>query len=163
MTEPEKLTAAEGKVRGYDPATVCQLQAAEIARSEARALIPEIESAFDGVPRPRITLSVARGYDDEWNLSEERVAELNALDPEQTWQEVPDQAIEGSQEYFTFSDPCGWLFYLPAFMCHCLRKFPDRGWEAVRLACERRTHFDLLGVDQLRCVDRFLHLCSRHD
>lgn len=163
MKESKLLSVAEAKARGYDPATIRELHANADARSEALSLIPVIESAFDGVPRPIITLSVAKGYDDEWNLSDERVAELNALDSEQRWQEVSDQAMESRQEYFTFSDSEGWRFYLPAFMCHYIRNFPECGWDDVRTACERRTHFELLDEDQLRCVDQFLDLCSRYE
>lgn len=157
------ITSVEAKARGYDVASVRQYEAIERARSEALILIQEIESAFDGVPRPETTLSVARGYDDEWNLSVERIAELNAQDLEQVWQEVSDGSIQSCQEYFTFSDPPGWLFYLPAFMCHYLRSFPDCGWSAVRQACQLKSHFELFNEDQRRCVERFLDLCSRHE
>jgi hypothetical protein len=110
-----------------------------------------------------ITLSVARGYDDEWNLSDERIEELRGHDPEEDWREVSDEVIGGSYEYFTFADPAGWRFYLPAFMCHHLRNFPGSGWDAVLLACRRRTHLGLLDEAQLQCVERFLDLCNRHE
>ncbi|MBK1829031.1 DUF6714 family protein [Haloferula rosea] len=156
------ITPAEAKARGFDPATVSQYETIERAREEALQLIPEIEVAFEGVPRPQTTLSVAKGYDDEWDLSAERIEELRSRDPESVWQDVPDQSMEARQEYFTFSDPPGWLFYLPAFMCHYLRNFPDDGWDAVYQACQRKTHFDLLNEAQIQCVDSFLELCGRH-
>lgn len=156
------ISASEAKARGYDPASVRQYETIERARAEALQLIPEIEEAFEGVPRPQTTLSVAKGYDDEWELSAERIEELAAQDPEHVWQDVPDEAMESRQEYFTFSDPAGWLFYLPAFMCHYLRSFPDNGWDAVYHACQRKTSFDLLNEAQLRCVDRFIELCGKH-
>lgn len=84
---------------------------------------------------PRITLSFVRSYNDEWNLSEDRIAELATRDPEQTWEDVTDSAIQTSREYFNFSDAEGWLFYLPAYLCHYLRDFPDCGWDAVYFAC----------------------------
>jgi hypothetical protein len=158
----DSITAAEAKARGYDPASVRQYEAIERARAEALKLIPDIEAAFEGVPRPQITLSVAKGYDDEWNLTDERIEELAAQDPERVWQDVSDEALEARQEYFTFSDAAGWLFYLPAFMCHYLRRFPADDWDAVYQACGRRTHFDLLNEAQLRCVDRFIELCRKH-
>lgn len=158
----EFITAAEAKSRGYDAATVLQYEAIERARAEALQLIPVIEVAFEGVPRPQTTLSVAKGYDDEGDLSVQRIEELTALDTECVWQDVSDEAMEARQEYFTFSDPPGWLFYLPAFMCHYLRNFPDAGWDAVYQACQRKTHFDLLSEAQLQCVDRFIELCGRH-
>ena len=45
-----------------------------------RVLIKRIETPSLGVPRPRVTRSVARGYDDEWILSEDRVRELSSRD-----------------------------------------------------------------------------------
>ena len=162
MSKSQRVSSSEAKARGYDPAAIERIRVAESANAEAAVLIPEIEAAFDGVPRPRITLSVAKGFDDEWNLSEGRIEELAATDPETTWQDVPDESIEGRQEYFTFSDPEGWRFYLPAYMTHCLRSFPDCGWGAVLTACFNRMHVDLLTEAQLRCVDQFVELCRRH-
>jgi hypothetical protein len=63
--------------------------------------------------------------------SEERIAELTALDSEKTWEELSDSSIETHQEYFNFSDAEGWLFYLHAHMCHFLRGFPQ-----ARSACQ---------------------------
>ena len=55
----DDITAAEAKGRGFDPATIRGYEAVDLARSEARLLIPLIESAFDGVhARPQTTLSV---------------------------------------------------------------------------------------------------------
>ena len=163
MSEPKYITSSEAKSRGYDPDAVRQCEIFERARLEALALIPEIERAFQNIPRPQTTRSVARGYDDEWNLSSERIAELSANDPEQTWHEVTDDAMEGCPVYFTFSDPSGWLFYLPAFMCHFLRNFPYSGRDEVCHACKKRTHVELLDESQLQCVDRFVELCRKHD
>ena len=69
--------------------------------------------AFADVPRPRNTHSVARGFDDEWELSSERIDELAARDSEQSWRDVSDNAIEEFGEYFNFSDAEGGV-YLPA-------------------------------------------------
>ena len=162
MIEPEKVSSREAKARGYDPATIERLRRDEGANAEALALIPDIEAAFDGVARPRITLSLAKGFDDEWELSDERLAELSARDPEQTWQEVPDESIEERQEYFTFSDAEGWRFYLPAYLVHYLRRFPDCGWGAVVDACINKNHVDFLNEAQLRCVDQFVDLWRNH-
>lgn len=156
-------TAAEARARGFDPDVVAQMELDEEAQAEAAVLIREIEAAFEGVPRPRITRSVATGYDDEWILSEERVRELAAQDPEQRWQEVPDEGMQRCQEYFSFSDAEGWRFYLPAYLCLDLRGFPRCEWYAVRYACEHATHLDLLTNAQMACVMRFLELCRRHD
>jgi len=131
-----------------------------IAHDEAMNLAVRLPEVFGDPPRPRITLHVARGYDDEWVLSEQRVAELAACDPEQHWSEVSAEATRQFQEYFTFSDPEGWRFYLPAFLRHYLADFPLSGWDAVHSACVERTHFDLITPAQVAFIDDFLALCQ---
>ena len=54
-------------------------------------------------------------------------------------QDVPKDKTEAYQEYFTFSDPAGWRFYLPAFMSHYLSEFPDYGYDAVYWPAPART------------------------
>ena len=121
------------------------------------SLLKRIDAAFDGVPRPRVTKSVARGYDDEWVLHEERIAELSRLDPEQKWTDVTEDGVRFFQEYFTFSDAEGWRFYLPAHMRFYLLGFPDYGWDAVYWACSYpEPKFELLSSEQKACVDEFL-------
>lgn len=154
MSLDEWIPAAEARARGYDPVSIARMEWVEQARAEGQELIAQIELAFEGVPRPRITLTVARGLDDEYILSEERERELASCDPEQTWQEVSDEAIVGHNEYFTFSDAEGWRFYLPAFLCQYLRLFPC-GNDTVVSACESRSHVELLTEEQLQCLDRF--------
>lgn len=129
------------------------------AHAEAMNLGGRLPAVFGDPPRPRITLHVARGLDDEWNLSEERIAELSALDPEQHWTEVSAESTRRFQEYFTFSDAEGWRFYLPAFLRHYLAEFPLSGWDAVYWACVERKHFDLFTPEQVAFVDEFVSLC----
>jgi hypothetical protein len=129
------------------------------AHTEAMKLAERLPSVFGDPPRPKITLHVARGYDDEWNLSEERIEELATLDPEQHWMEVSCESTQQFQEYFTFSDAEGWRFYLPAFLRHYLAEFPLSGWDAVYSACVERTHFDLITPDQAVFIGEFLNLC----
>jgi hypothetical protein len=157
----EKVTSAEAKLRGYDSDTIARIELDEEARSEALALIPRIESAFANIARPGITLHVARGYDDEWEISDERYLELTMMDAEVDWHDVSDEAIETYQEYFSFSDADGWLFYLPAFMCHYLRGFPNCGWDSVYYACEVPMHVNFLNEAQSQCVSEFLGLCHK--
>lgn len=134
-----------------------------VAHAEAMELAARLPDVFGNPPRPRITLHVARGYDDEWFLSDKRVAELAALDPEQHWMEVPAEATRQFQEYFTFSDAEGWRFYLPAFLRHYLAEFPLCGWDAVLTACQTRKHFDLITQPQVALIDEFLALCATWD
>jgi Family of unknown function (DUF6714) len=126
-------------------------------------LLERIAVAFADVLRPAITHSVARGYDDEWTLTPERGRELAARDPEHSWDEVSDRAIENFQEYFSFSDAEGWRFYLPAHMSYYLRHFPRCGYYAVYDACVSRRYFDLLTPEQVACVDEFLALVHAGD
>jgi hypothetical protein len=125
----------------------------------AQRLISRIEDAFRDVPRPRITKSVARGFDDEWNLSDERIQELAALDPEQDWRDVSERDVIAFNEYFTFSDAEGWRFYLPAFMRHYLSNLKDPSGDAVYWACtSKNLKFDMLTPQQLECVREFLDI-----
>ena len=101
------------------------------AKAEAANLIHAIEAAFRNIPRPQITLSVAHGLDDEWNLNPDRFRELRSKDQEEDWIELDEKRTEPYQEYFTFSDDENWRFYLPAFMCHYLRHFPGYGYDTV--------------------------------
>jgi hypothetical protein len=158
----EILGYEEMRACGYDTPSLAMGRIVDRARHEAAELIPVIEEAFRGVSRPQITLHVARGIDDEWNLSEERHAELRAMDPEEDWEEVDGEHASGFWEYFPFSDDEGWRFYLPVFMRHFLRNFPDSDYDNVSDACEKKTHMGLLNDSQLECVDRFLALCHKY-
>lgn len=88
----EWISSAEARARGYDPVSVARMEWVEQARAEGQELIARIEKAFRGVPRPRITLSVATGYDDEWDLTEERERELASWDAE-----PPDTDLIGTR------------------------------------------------------------------
>lgn len=150
----------ELKDSGYDLTNPDVEEYVEICRRIDK-LIEDIHAAYDGVPRPLTTLHVGRALDDEWFISPQRAEELRLLDPEQTWQEVPKEKIEYFQEYFTFSDPEGWRFYLPAFMLAFLKEFPNNGFVAICSAARDRTHIDLLTKSQLQCLTDFTTLCRQ--
>ena len=125
-------------------------------------LLQQIRSAFSDVTRPtRITKHVAEALDDEWVLSNARWMELYALDTEQQWTELSDSDIEEFCSILPWLDDKSLQFYLPAFMCYCLRRFPDEGHRAVcdtQEACAdaRRTgHFS---PGQAACVRAFTAL-----
>lgn len=130
------------------------------AHEEAMNLAVQLPAVFGDAPRPRITLHVAKGYDEEGGLSDERIAELAALDSEQHWTDITADATKAFQEYFNFSDAADWRFYLPAFLRFYLAEFPLSGWDAVHSACVRRTHFELLTEPQVAFIDEFLRLCE---
>jgi hypothetical protein len=155
---PEEMAA-----RGYDPDAIAKAELARVVRVEALALIERIEAAFHEIPRPTITRSVARGYDDEWNLSEARIRELAIRDPENDWRDVSDEAIETHQEYFSFSDPEGCRFYLPAYMRHYLKAVPYAEHDAVYWACTKPRTLEALTETERACVDRFLEICHRFE
>ena len=115
------------------------------------------------IPKPAITLRVARALDDEWTVSPERAEELAREDLETDWREVPKEKTEAYQEYFNFSDASGWRFYLPAFMDHYLSEFPNYGFDAVYWACSSQKHCRGFSDDELAVVERFLDLCGRYE
>jgi hypothetical protein len=156
---PAFPTREDLKSRGYSPESLELYDLWRTAHGEAQQMAAKLPSVFGDPPRPRITLHVARGYDDEWFLSVERQAELAALDSEQHWTDVTAEAVQCFQEYFAFSDAEGWRFYLPAFIYHYLAEFPLGGWDAVHRACVERENFDLLTPDQISFIDGFLELC----
>ena len=137
----------------------------EAGHSEAQELAKELLVVFGDPPRPEITQHVARGLDDEWTLSLERKEELSAMDTEEHWYEVSDAKCINFQEYFTFSDPEGWRFYLPAYLRHYLSEFPLCGYTAAYDACLNKRSYKLKNLNQLneyqlRFIDRFLDLCD---
>jgi hypothetical protein len=165
--EPE-ISADEMKARSNSSESLAGRQKIESVRREALPLIAAIERTFDSVLRPAITLHVARGFDDEWELSDERGRELAALDPERTWQEVDDDAIEKFHEYFSFADAGGWLFYLPAYMRHNLRRFPHGTDAAYWAICEDQgrkpedQRLACLNEAQREVVSRYIAFCHEH-
>ena len=146
--------------RGYDVSSPSGSRYVEMCK-RVESLLVDIDLHFEGVKPPRITLHVARAYDDDWTVSRERAEELKARDPESTWQEVSRDKIEDFQEYFTFADSEGWRFYLPAFMRHFLIEFPNGGYVAVCTAARREDdRLELLNQNQQRCVSEFVSLCD---
>jgi hypothetical protein len=158
-----RITSAEARLRGYDPAEVARIKLAEEANREAAELILLIDQAFVSIPKPRITLRVAHALDDEWIVSDERMAELAKQDPEMDWREVSEEKTSRCQVYFSFGDSPGMRFYLPAFLIHFLREFPDYGHDEVYRACVDRTLLDALTEDELAVVDKFVAICQKYD
>ena len=158
-----RISSTEARERGYDPSEVARIEQAEAGQREAGELRKLIDRTFTSIPKPETTLRVARALDDEWTITPQRAAELALEDSESDWRDVPKEKTEAYQEYFTFSDPPGWRFYLPAFMTHYLTEFPDYGYDAVYWACSRRDHIGDLTEDELAVVDRFLDLCHRYE
>jgi hypothetical protein len=160
MTPPFP-TREELRSRGYDPATLDQYDQWREAHREAQVLAAKLPEVFGDPPRPRITMNVATGFDNEWNLTDERIAELSARDREQHWTEVSVEAVRDCGHYFTFSDAAGWKFYLPAFLQHGLASFPNGDHDAVYRACLSKKHIELLTAEQVAFLDAFAALCHK--
>lgn len=158
-----RISSAEARQRGYDPNEIARIELEEEGKLEADDLVRIIDRVFISIPKPLITLRVARALDDEWNISDERAAELAQDDTETDWRDVPKEKTEGCQEYFTFSNPAGWRFYLPAFMSHYLSEFPDYGYDAVYWACIGRDHFEALTAEEVSVADKFVALCHKYE
>ena len=158
-----RISSAEAMQRGYDPGEVARIRLAEEGNREANHLRDIIHRVFTLIPKPLITLRVARALDDEWTVSAERAIELAWEDAEDDWRTVPREKTEAYQEYFTFSDPPGWRFYLPAFMCHYLEEFPGYGYDAVYWACVQRDKLTALTPDEIAVVDKFVALCHKYE
>lgn len=157
-----RFASEEMMARGYEPEIICEAERVLKAREVAQQLIGKIEIAFRNVPRPRITRSVAKGYDYEWVLSEERIQELAAADKETEWREVSDDEIESCQECFTFADAEGCRFYFPAYILHYLKEFPCSSYDAVYWACTQPEKLQALNEAQRACIDEFLTLCHKY-
>ncbi|MGJ8654836.1 MAG: DUF6714 family protein [Akkermansiaceae bacterium] len=158
-----RISSQEARDRGYDPSEITRIKKAEAGYAEALKLRDLIENTFTSIPKPKITLRVARGLDDEWEISPQRLTQLSLEDPESNWREISKAKTECYQEYFTFSDPEGWRFYLPAYMCHYLSEFPDYGYDAVYTACSSRQQIKELTEEELKILDRFLELCNQYE
>ena len=81
---------------------------------EREAIIQAIERAFRHVERDDgVTLHEAEVIDD-YGSDEERAA-ARRLDPDRHWQDVPDATL-ARYSGFSFLDPRGYRYYLPAYM-----------------------------------------------
>lgn len=158
-----RISSTEARERGYDPSEIARIEQAEEGQREAEELRQIIDQVFASSKKPATTLRVARALDDEWTVSPNRAAELALEDPETDWRDISKEKTENYQEYFTFSDPPGWRFYLPAFMSHYLSEFPNYGYNAVYDACSSRKYICDLTTDEISVVDRFLDLCHRYE
>ena len=92
-----------------------------MTRDEVReALILDIHRAFDSVTRgDGITMREALAID--MYCSDEKQAAARALDTDLRWQDVEDHLIEMHYTIFSYLDPKGFRYYLPAAMCWLLR------------------------------------------
>ena len=133
-------------------------------------LLNRIAECFASVPKPAvITKRVARGIDDDSNLSSARLEELRAQDQESSWTELTDDDIEYFDDILPWLDPDGYRFYLPAFMSYTLRRYRDSASLAMNgtiyscTNCVCSHTFALFTAAQMRCVVEFLEFCAVAD
>src|SRR5688572_5261513 len=138
-------------------------------------IISDIESAFAGVPRGRVTLHEAEVMDLHGTAAE--LSAARKRDPESDWRDVPGMSIEECRAALTFVDEESFRFYLPAYMRWGLRQLHaprnsaidvsisslDCGLGSAELVAAKRKKFDSLGPAQARAVRRFLAFASQHD
>jgi hypothetical protein len=145
---------------------------------ERTSLIEEIRIAFAGLSREGgTTLREARALDDYdlWTGStEQERAPFRNLDVDQSWEEVPDDDIERFDSVFSFLNPIGFRYYLPAYMVWDIKYYDVSsscstgnvvyalcmpsdigGWEAGR--------FSVFNPAQCRAICHFLKFMASHD
>ncbi len=96
---------------------------------EEDVLLALIETAFDGVTRDDgITLHQAVVIDDYG--SEEEFISARDLDTEIRWQDVPDSDISTNTSIFSFLDPKGFRYYLPASMYWAVKNYTNDKYDS---------------------------------
>jgi hypothetical protein len=102
--------------------------------------IAEIETAFDGVKRPKVlTLHVADAHDSS-DYSNDKLH--RAKDYDGRWQDIPDEHLLSCHWGLSHLGADGLQFYLPAAMTWVLKNFRDSNSFLVdatiyQLACNR--------------------------
>jgi len=138
-------------------------------REEDRlALIASITAAFAGVsPEGRTTLRAAyrSDYDSE--------ADIDWFDDDTTWDRIPPHVLEffgTTTNTFTFGNPQGFRYYMPAFMTHSLRTgtaMTSVHALDLKLPSGRSPHeleeFAILNDDQRRAVAGFLRHVATYE
>jgi hypothetical protein len=140
-------------------------------------LLELIARAFADVKPGKISAHEAEALD-RYASEGERLA-ARARDPEEDWQAVPRATIIACAATFSFCDPDGWRFYLPAYMRHAVAEPGDvldrvlstltLGWAAAELGQSepgyvvdeatrdfRLQRFELLSPAQAATVREFL-------
>lgn len=153
----------------------------------AASLIVQIETAFAGVRPGKIGIHQAEALDGYASKDEQEAA--RRLDCDTDWRDVPDAVIARSTAAFSFCDPEGWRFYLPAYMRFVLRhprstspaldlvlSTLTMGWDASELGRSgdafvvdeasrafRLERYGTLTPAQVRAVRDFLRYLAEHE
>jgi hypothetical protein len=142
---------------------------------ERDAVIAEVYDAFRDVTREGGVSWSQSVVEDDCGTDEER-ARARSLDVEACWQDLVDDPkweIQRGVGGFSFLDPIGFRYYLPAAMIRCAKSGADEGisfqltlprWFLRKLTTNQ---WSLLTESQRSCVRRFIEFmiadCDRFD
>jgi hypothetical protein len=143
-------------------------------QAERRAIRARIEAAFHGVTRNGgVSWSEAIVIDDYGSPEEERAA--RASDCDRPWMDLVNDPQWQPEDYAVYSylDPIGFRYYLPAAMVKCLEVEAERDgpWLALAVTLETfddrkgepKQQWSLLNESQRRCVAAFLRFMVAWD
>lgn len=133
-------------------------------------LIEKITAAFDGVSREDgISLHAARALDD-WHSLEEATKIGQEMDLDTQWQDVPDEWLMEFHDIFSFLDPKGFRYYIPAYMIWSLKepKASDSNsltsliWALESKLGHHKAHFKILNQEQLQVISDFIEFVKTY-
>lgn len=138
----------------------------KLDQSARNELVRSIEEVFATVPKPRLTLRVARAMDDnEYDQLGQRESDDGYYE---AWSGVASEDIEHFHDVFPWLNPEGVRFYLPAYMVNALEKpIPLNGscWltSAFTVQVLNERCLRLFEPDQLQALQEFLELLFREE
>lgn len=141
-------------------------------------LIADIEAAFDGVSRQGgVSLheaTVIDYYGSGWKRIQARIRDKESRwqdVKESRWQDVPEDDLNNEMGEYTFLDPIGFRYYIPAFMIFCLNYFRTGipinddvlfyGFASSSPHSENQ--WSLLDCKQREVISRYLYFFVRFD
>lgn len=135
------------------------------ARITAR-VIDEISEAFESVAMGPMTIAVGQLHD-SYVYDTEAITAARREDGSARWQEIPAARLADGVEAPSYFDAQSYLFHLPAYLTHLLRRAPvarfgpDRTGEVAEVTVRALTRHhgewvDLLTLPQRRAICSFL-------
>lgn len=163
LNDVRRPTANDVRVPGWETLDA-------LAERAKLLLIKKITAAFDGVSREDgISLHAARALDD-WHSLEEAKKIGQKMDRDTKWQEVPAEWIMKFHDIFSFLDPKGFRYYVPAYMVWSLKEPKasiSNSLNFLMYALENRdgyyqSHFELLNQEQLEVISDFIDFINTY-
>lgn len=153
---------ADMRARGFDPATIAEVEQRSKATEEVAR---QIEAAFSGVTLGNgVGLQEAQGLDDYADAV--TCAGYREADEKEDWRHIPAEALNRCHSSLSFFDAKGMRFHLPAFLLAELRgEFCFGMTFCLTANCQHSTaQFALLSADQRAAVRAFLlHIVDEPD